>query len=123
MTTKLFEAITFGIDTASKESFSPDIINNFVLALSYTFAMCAAALKMEKASYQLQGATLGKMAIDPACLGEGRTVIAPHPAALVNDPLINVPECNVRWSRELTCCVGWWGRGFSDPELPRANLS
>ena len=54
MTTKLIEAFTFGIDSMVADGFSPDIINNFVLALSYTGAMVVASLKLEDASYQLQ---------------------------------------------------------------------
>lgn len=65
MTTRLPQAFIFGVNRMAKEGFSPEIIDDFVLALSYTAAMVAAALKMEDASYQLQGATIGKMISDP----------------------------------------------------------
>jgi hypothetical protein len=47
------------------EGFSPDVLNSVVAASSAASAMAAAALKLEKASYVLQGAALGKTAIVP----------------------------------------------------------
>jgi hypothetical protein len=47
------------------EGFSPDILNKITLAANAAGAMAAAALKLEKASYVLQGAAMGRTAIVP----------------------------------------------------------
>ncbi len=65
VTANFFGAVQLAGVKMSAEGFSPDVLNSVVAASSAASAMAAAALKLEKASYVLQGAALGKTAIVP----------------------------------------------------------
>lgn len=58
-------AVQLSIDRAILDGFSPDLFNSVVMASNAAGAMAAAALKLEKASYVLQGAGMGRTAIVP----------------------------------------------------------
>ena len=63
--TNFFGAVQLAGLKMSTDGFSPDVLNSVIAASAAASTMAAAVLKLEKASYVLQGAALGKTAIMP----------------------------------------------------------